>query len=74
MVRRWTAREDALLTRHYRAGAAVRHIADALGRSEDAVNARRRALRLTTRRRPAPWSPCEDALLRAATGAGCRHR
>lgn len=70
MGERWTAREDALLTRLYRAGAPMRHIAEALERSEDAVNARRSALRLPARRLPAPWSPREDALLQAAARAG----
>jgi hypothetical protein len=70
MTRHWTEREDATLARLYRAGAAVREIARAVARSEDAVNARRHALGLTARRTPPQWSPREDALLEAATRSG----
>lgn len=70
MRRSWTGSEDATLTRLYRAGAAVREIAHTVGRSEDAVNSRRRELGIAARRTPAAWSPGEDALLEAATRAG----
>lgn len=69
MARRWAQREDATLVRLYRAGAAVREIARALGRSEDAVNARRAALGSPPRRSPARWSAREDALLAGAVRA-----
>jgi hypothetical protein len=67
--RRWTRREDIVLTRMYRAGAAVRHIAQQLGRSEDAVNARRRSLAIAARRGRS-WTTREDALLAGATRRG----
>jgi hypothetical protein len=70
MARRWTAHEDATLARLYRAGAAVREIAERLGRSEDAVNARRRHLAIAARRARVAWSQREDAVLAAATRAG----
>lgn len=70
MARRWTAQEDATLARLYRAGVAVREIATAVARSEDAVNARRTALGLSARRTPPRWSCPEDALLEAATLGG----
>lgn len=70
MARRWTEREDATVARMYRAGAAVREIATAVARSEDAVNARRHALGLPARRTPPRWSEREDALLAAAARAG----
>jgi hypothetical protein len=70
MARRWTAGEDAQLARLYRAGAPVREIAARLGRSEDAVNARRRQLAIPARRAQTAWSDREDAMLAAATRAG----
>ena len=50
----------------YRAGAPLRAIAQEIGRSEEALTARRRALRLPARRPPRPWSELEDTLLRLA--------
>lgn len=70
MARRWTAREDAGLTRLYRSGVPVREIAERLARSEDAVNSRRRHLGLAARRERARWSSREDALLTAASASG----
>lgn len=70
MARRWTEREDATLARLYRAGAPVQAIARMLGRTADAVNARRRDLGIPARRRAPRWSWCEDALVEAATRAG----
>lgn len=70
MARRWSAHEETALTRAYQAGVAVREIARELQRSEDAVNARRRALGLTARRSARPWLREEDALLAAATREG----
>lgn len=70
MARRWTRREDAVLARLYRGGVAVRDIAVQLGRSENAVNARRRHLEIPGRRAPMAWSGREDAVLTVATRAG----
>ena len=68
--RRWTRPEEAVLARLYRDGVAVRDIAQRLGRSEDAVNARRRHLAIAARRVRAAWSEREDAVLAAATQVG----
>lgn len=65
---RWSTEEDRTLRRLYAANRAVREIAAALGRSTDAVTARRRQLDVTPRRRP--WTAREDALLRAAAASG----
>jgi hypothetical protein len=70
MARRWTRREDAVLSRLYREGVPVRDIAARLGRSEDAVNGRRRCLAIAARRAQAAWSEREDAVLAAASRAG----
>jgi hypothetical protein len=70
MARRWTRREDAILARLYRDGVAVREIAAQLGRSEDAVNGRRRHLEIAARRARMAWSGREDAVMAAATRAG----
>ena len=67
---RWSREEDALLRRLYAAYVAVQDIAERVGRSADAVSARRRALRIAPRPRSRPWSPREDALLRAGAIAG----
>jgi hypothetical protein len=67
---RWRNEEDALLARHYAAGVVRREIAARLGRSEDALDARRRTLGIPARRGTRPWSATEDALLRAAEAAG----
>jgi hypothetical protein len=70
MARRWTTTEDRLLRRLYPQLVPIREIATELGRSEDAVSERRRALRLPARPRQRPWSPAEDQLLRAVATAG----
>lgn len=62
---RWIAEEDRVLRRLYLGGHPVMEIAIALGRSADAVTARRRQLGVPPRR-ARPWSAQEDALLRAA--------
>src|SRR6266545_4974760 len=69
MPSRWRNEDDALLARLYGAGVTRREVATRLGRSEDAVDARRRALGIPARRRTRPWSSAEDALVRAATTA-----
>lgn len=70
MARRWTRREDDALARLHRDGVAVRDIAARLGRSEHAINARRRHLHLAARRTEVSWSRSEDVVLAAATRAG----
>jgi len=70
MPRRWTRQQDATLARRYRAGVPRQRIAAALGRSTDAVDARRRALGIPARPRTRPWSRAADDLVRAADAAG----
>lgn len=61
--------EDRLLRRLYADGLPIGQISAHLGRSPDAIVARRRALGVPPRR-PRAWPPLEEALLRAATSAG----
>jgi len=70
MIRRWSKHEDAALARLYGNGVAVREIAERLGRTVDAVNARRVHLEIRSRRARASWSEREDVVLAAATRAG----
>lgn len=70
MASRWSRQEDALLRRLYADGVAVGEIARRVGRSADAVSARRRTLRIAPRPRSRPWSPREEELLRASATAG----
>lgn len=70
MARRWTSAEDAHLRRGYDAGLPVAEIAKALGRSVDALVARRALLGIPPRRVRLPWSELEDQLLRSAVKAG----
>jgi hypothetical protein len=65
---RWRREDDALLERLYGEGEPLRRIAERLGRSEDAVVARRRALAIA--RRDGGWSAPQDALIRAAAHGG----
>jgi hypothetical protein len=69
MAARWTRQQDATLARRYRAGVPRQRIAAALGRSPDAVDARRRALGIPARPPTRPWSRAADDLLRAADAA-----
>lgn len=69
MARRWRPDEDDSLRRMYLSGAPLALIAHELGRSGDAVSARRRALGVAGRRSSPPWSVVEDALLREAARA-----
>ncbi len=69
MPARWTRLQDDALRRLYAEGRPVAEIAAAVGRSADAVTARRRLLRVPPRRAE-PWSEGEDELLRAATAGG----
>jgi len=70
MAARWSRREDAELRAHYARGIAVKEIGRRLERSADAVDARRRALGLPSRR-PARrmWTRAHDDLLRASAEA-----
>lgn len=71
MAERWRPHEDQRLREWYAAGVPVTEIARRLGRSQDAVDARRRALGVPARRpTPRRWSPEQDALLRASAEAG----
>jgi hypothetical protein len=72
MAGRWRPDEDAWLRRQYHAGVRLAAIAREIGRSEDAVAARRAALGLRPRRPSRPWSGLEDTLLREAAGIGVR--
>ncbi len=70
MARRWTAAEDALLIELYLAGIRRERIAQRLGRSSDAIDARRRYLSRPARTiPPRRWTQPEDAFLRAAAAA-----
>jgi hypothetical protein len=69
MAARWTRQQDATLRRRYRAGVPRQRIAVALGRSPDAVDARRRALGIPARPSGHPWSRAGDDLVRAADAA-----
>lgn len=69
MADRWSRSEDGQLRHLYRASVPVRLIAQELGRSENAVVARRRALSIPSRRGSRGWSEGEDALLRLAHGS-----
>ena len=70
MARRWTSAEDRELARSYTDGLPLRAIAERLGRSEDALVARRDALGLAARRVSRDWSPRLDAFLCASAEAG----
>ena len=70
MAGRWRPDEDRSLRSWYRQGMPVVKIARSLGRSADAVNARRRLLGLAPRRRRREWSARQDALLLASRRAG----
>ncbi len=70
MARRWSTNEDRILSSLYPQGVPIRALARQLGRSEDAVSERRRALGLPPRPRSRPWTEREDALVRASAAAG----
>jgi hypothetical protein len=65
---RWSREDDVLLARLYREGEPLRAMSERLGRSEDAIVARRRALAIA--RRDAAWPAKHDALVVAAARAG----
>lgn len=71
MAQRWHPHEDERLNGWYAEGEPVIEIGRRLGRSPDAVDARRRALGLRARRpRARRWSRRQDALLRGSAEAG----
>ncbi len=70
MAPRWNTIEDRLLGQLYGERLPVEQIAARLGRTPDAVVARRHALGIAARQRSRPWSTDEVTLLRAATAAG----
>jgi hypothetical protein len=71
VARRWTPSEDELLLDLYAAGVPRDELGRRLGRTIDAVDARRRLLDRPARSRsPRPWSETEERFLRAAADAG----
>jgi hypothetical protein len=70
MATRWRTGEDQQLRELYAAGIPLGRISSQLGRSEDAINARRALLGLSARRQAGRWSELADSLLREATLAG----
>jgi hypothetical protein len=70
MARRWSAGDDAELTRLYGQGVPLRAIAAALGRSEDALVSRRALLGVAPRRAAPVWTTPQDRLICVATAAG----
>ncbi len=69
LARRWRHAEDQLLRELYADQLSVERIAHRLGRTPDAVLARRRHLHIPARR-ARRWSQFDDALLSAAAAAG----
>jgi hypothetical protein len=65
---RWSREADVLLARLYREGEPLRAMSERLGRSDDAIVARRRALGIA--RRDGGWSAEHDAFIVAASRAG----
>jgi hypothetical protein len=70
MPERWSPQEDRALRGLYDEGGSLRVIAERVGRSQNAVSERRRALGIAPRPRIRPWSPVEDELLRAGSARG----
>jgi len=70
MARRWHPSEDAVLAHLYAQGIPLRVIVDRLGRSADALDARRKLLDIPPRRPYRVWSEAQDMLIRIATEAG----
>ena len=66
VARRWTPADDERLHRGYRAGVPLASIAAELGRSTDALVARRKLLGIPSRREQRAWSMLEDRLLEAS--------
>jgi len=70
MAPRWTLDEDDRLRQLYRGGASLAEMGRALGRSPDAIDARRAAIGLAPRRSTRAWSALEDEIIKAADRAG----
>ncbi len=70
MATRWTAEQDRVLRRLYASGCPIQQIGARLGRSPDAVVARRSALNVAARPRSRPWAAQEETLLNAAITGG----
>jgi hypothetical protein len=66
---RWARADDERLRRWYADGVPLAEIATVLGRSVDAIVARRALLGIASRRAPRPWSMLEDEVLRGAVAA-----
>ena len=70
MARRWTGNDDQLFVELYDSGLSREVIAERLGRSGGAIDARRRLLARPPRTQPPRrWTEAEDAFLRAASAA-----
>lgn len=67
MAARWSAQEDRILRWLYAQKRPVQEIAARVGRSPDAVVARRSSLGIAARPRSRSWSAREEMLLRVAT-------
>lgn len=70
MAPRWTTQDDRRLADLYDEALPLSEIARRLGRSADAITARRRHLAIPARRPWPPWTDREDQLLRLAVRAG----
>jgi hypothetical protein len=70
MAARWGAEQDRVLRRLYASGCPIQQIAVRVGRSPDAVVARRSGLGVAARPRARPWSAQEESLLHAAITGG----
>jgi hypothetical protein len=69
LARRWNPSEDQLLRQLYADQLPVTHISLRVGRTPNAVVARRKSLRIPPRR-ATHWSASDDALLTAGTAVG----
>lgn len=70
MAARWSAEEDRILRRLYAEQRPIQEIAARVGRSSDAVAARRSSLGVAARPRSRPWSAQEEKLLHVAIVGG----
>ena len=66
VARRWTPAEDERLRSRYADGVPLAELTRDLGRSADAVVARRSLLGIPVRREPRGWTSLQDQFLRAA--------
>jgi len=70
MAARWSAEEDRILRRLYAKQRPIQEIAARVGRSSNAVAARRSSLPIAARPRSRPWSAQEETLLHVAIVGG----